>query len=91
MKRVLEIPFDKIMKNAGYDEKIIKEEIIKSNYQKVYNFNTNQYDDINNTKIIDPVKVLISALKNSISISSLLLTTQCLVINDNIRIEKPIL
>ena len=91
LKKVLEVPFNKIMENAGYDKDIIKKKIIESNYQLIYNFKLNDFENIKDTKIIDPLGVVIESLKNAVSIASLLLTTNYLVINDTIKIDKPIL
>ena len=76
MKKVLELPFLKIM------------QIKKSNYQKIYNFTTGCYEDIDTTIIFDPVIVAIEVLKNATSIATMLLTTNYLVINENIKKEK---
>ena len=91
LKKALEMPFKKIMENSAQDYLKIKEEIIKYKYSKIYNLKTKELEDIKNTNIIDPMKVITASLKNAVSISSLLLTTNYLVINDTIKIEKPIL
>lgn len=88
MKKVLEMPFVKIMENAGYEGKLKTQEIKNYNYQKVYNFKTNSYEDIDDTNIIDPVVVVVEALKNATSIATMLLTTNYLVINENLKHEK---
>lgn len=88
LKKALEVPFNKIMENSASDKDEIKKEIEESNYQKIYNFNTKKYESINETKIIDPLKVITTALKNAVSIASLLLTTNYLVINEKIEVEK---
>lgn len=83
IKSTLNKPFEKIMENAGEDYVVRKADIVSSNYEKIFNLETLKYDDIKNSKIIDPVLVLIEALKNSISIATMLLTTNYLVINEN--------
>lgn len=87
----LKVPFNKIMENAigNYDN--ISKEIEKANYEKIYNFDSNELEDINNTSIIDPTKVTIETLKNAVSIASMLLTTNYLVISENINVDKNIL
>ena len=82
IKSTLNKPFEKIMENAGEDYAVRKKDIISSNYEKIFNLETLKYDDIKNSKIIDPVLVLIEALKNSVSIATMLLTTNYLVINE---------
>ena len=46
---------------------------------------------ISKTNIIDPASVVIETLKNSVSISSMLLTTNYLIINEKDKIEKELL
>ena len=82
LKNSLKIPFQKIMINAGIDYKLIENDVLNN---KIYNFNTNKLEDINNTTIIDPKNVLIEAIKNAVSIASILLTTNYLVINENLK------
>ena len=88
IKKALQVPFEKIMNNASVNSQEIKEEIIKSNYRKIFNIEKNEFEDITNTNIIDPLNVVIESLKNSISIASILLTTDYLVINENEKYEK---
>lgn len=91
LKRSLEKPFEKVMDNLGLDYKEIKNNIIKNKYNLIYDYKTNDYISINNSNIIDPVDVLIEAFKNALSISSILLSTSSLVINENENLEKDIM
>ena len=91
IKNALNKPFEKIMENAGENANVRKKYIISSNYERIFNLDTLEYDDTNTTKIIDPVLVLIEALKNSISIASMLLTTNYLVINESLKNNNDIL
>jgi len=85
IKNALNKPFQKIFENAGLDYSNIKNDIINSNYNKIYNFETNGFENINITNIIDPYDVELFSLINAISISSILLTTNYLVINENLK------
>ena len=85
IKNALNKPFQKIFENSGIDYSNILNEIINSNYNKLYNFETNNFENINETQIIDPYIVEKYALINAISISSILLTTNYLVINENLK------
>ena len=86
----LEKPLEKVLSNLGLDNNI-KKDIINSNYNKIYDCNSNSLIDIDNCNILDPIDVVKVALKNSISIASLLLTTSSLVINENDKLEKDII
>ena len=82
MKKSLEVPFHKILENAGISSLEKYTKIKDSNYKLIYNIEKNDYESINDTKIIDSVLVVIESLKNAVSIASMLLTTNYLVIND---------
>ena len=88
MKKVLLMPFKKIMLNSGEDWAFRWKQIKDNNYQKVYNFITNNLEDVNKSQIIDPVKVTIEALKNATSIAGMLLTTNFLIINEKIKFDN---
>ena len=86
LKKSLEIPFYKIMENVGENTQLRKQEIINNNYKKI--FNLNKLESIKTTNILDPISVTITALKNATSIAAMLLTTNYLVINDNIELQN---
>lgn len=91
LRESLELPFRKIIENVGENYNLISAKIIDSDFNQIYNFETSRYEDIINTKIIDPVNVTIEALKNSCSIACMLFTTNYLVINENLATDKNIL
>lgn len=88
LKEALEVPFQKMLENAGSSNLSLKMDIKKSNYTKIVNFTTLELEDINNTEILDPKEVLITALKNAVSVAALLLTINYLVVNENESLEK---
>lgn len=90
LAKALEAPFEKMLENSGNTDKNIKKIIVDSNYQKIVNFKTLKLEDINKTKILDPSEVLLTAIKNAVSIATLLLSISYLVINENIHLEKSI-
>ncbi len=78
--KAVEAPLKQIAANAGLDGSVILWKITSSkraNYG--FNFLTNEYTDMVKTGIIDPTKVSRSALQNSASIASTLLTTESIV------------
>lgn len=81
LKKSLEKPFEKVIENLGLDYKEIKNNIIKNKYKVIYDYKTNDYISTNNSNIIDPVEVVITAFKNALSIAAMLLSTSSLVIN----------
>lgn len=81
LKEALTKPLEQILINANIELSFI-EQIKKLNYKKIYNLNTNDFEEINTTKILDPTLVVINSLKNACSIAGMLLTTSSLVINE---------
>ena len=73
----LEAPIRQICKNAGVEGSVIISEILKTNLG--YNALTDTYEDLRESGVIDPTKVLKVAIENSISVASMFLTTECAV------------
>lgn len=82
IKKALEKPFFQILQNADINEFEIYEQIKNSNFQKLYNINTNTYEEIKITSVLDPTEVIINSLSNACSIAGMLLTTSSLIINE---------
>lgn len=78
----LKEPLKQIIYNAGLDEKEIINQIKENNYQEIYNINKEMFEQIKTTQVIDPTSVVINSLKNAVSIASMLLTTNSLIINE---------
>lgn len=83
IKKSLQIPFEQIINNAGLDLKKIKNKIIKNNFELLYNINTDNYEALQNTEVLDSTLVLINAITSASSIATMLLTTNCLIINEH--------
>ncbi len=83
VRKALEAPIRQIAANAGItDIAVILETIIKANDNKTgWDFAKNEKADMLARGIIDPVKVTKSALLNSTSAASMLLTTEAAVVN----------
>ncbi len=88
--KVLEKPLQTILENAGFLSQQIMEEIKKENFEVIYNIEKQTLEKIEETKIIDPKEVVSYALENALSIASMLLTTNSLVINDTIEKNEEI-
>jgi chaperonin GroEL (HSP60 family) len=79
VKRLLEEPMRQIASNAGWEGSIVVEKVKEMKQDMGFNALTEKYDDMINTGILDPTKVVRTALQNASSIASLLLTTEGLV------------
>ena len=77
--KALSMPSYFIAENAGAVANIVVNKIAESQGGFGYNANTDKYEDLLETGILDPVKVTRIALQNAVSIAGLLLTTDCLV------------
>jgi chaperonin GroEL len=79
--RVLPSPLVTIVNNGGKDGSVVADEVLQKSGNIGYDANTGEYVDMYKAGIIDPVKVVRTALANAASIASLLLTTEALVTN----------
>ncbi len=80
VKRALEEPLRMIAQNSGHEGAVVVEKV-KSNSNANFGFNaeTETFGDLVEDGVIDPTKVVRTALQNAASIASLLLTTEALV------------
>jgi chaperonin GroEL len=82
--RALEEPIRQIANNAGQEGSIVVARVRESSDDNFgYNAQTDTYEDLVEAGVIDPTKVTRTALQNAASIASLLLTTECVIV------EKP--
>ncbi|GIW97312.1 MAG: 60 kDa chaperonin 2 [Pirellulaceae bacterium] len=79
--RSLSAPLRQIADNAGIDGSVVADEVSEKPLNTGFDANTGKYVDMLKAGIIDPVKVVRTALANAASISGLLLTTEALVTN----------
>ena len=77
----VESPIRQIADNCGIDGSVIADEVSQKATNIGYDANAGEYVDMFKAGIIDPVKVVRSALGNAASISALMLTTEALVTN----------
>lgn len=79
IKKALTMPCHCIAENAGAIGNLVVSKVSEGKGGFGYNANTDTYEDLVESGVIDPAKVVRSALQNSASIAGLLLTTDCLV------------
>lgn len=83
VRRVLEEPARQIIANAGLEPSVIVNKIKEGNGNFGFNAQTETFEDLFETGVIDPTKVARIALENAASVAGLLLTTECTIV------EKP--
>lgn len=79
LRRVLEAPVRQIAQNAGKDGAVVAEEVKKRKLNEGYNALHDRYEDLLKAGVVDPTKVVRSALENAVSAASMLLTTEVVV------------
>ncbi|MEZ6117346.1 MAG: chaperonin GroEL [Pirellulaceae bacterium] len=77
--RACRAPLTMIAENAGQDGGIVCERVLAEKGNNGYNALTDKYEDLVSSGVIDPTKVTRTALKNSASVATLLLTSDALI------------
>ena len=77
--RAIEEPMRWIATNAGHEGSIVVQKVRDMKEAEGFNAQTDTYEDLVESGVIDPAKVVRSALQNASSIASLLLTTEALI------------
>ena len=88
LKKALEAPIRQILKNAGLEASVLVNKI-KEQSSETYGFNahTEEFVDMLAAGVIDPAKVTKTALTNAVSVSGLILTSECAI--TEIKEDKP--
>lgn len=81
--RAVEEPLRQIVTNAGLEGSVICNKVKNASGNIGYNAKTDVYEDLVVAGVIDPAKVTKTALRNAASIASMILTTDCVIV------EKP--
>ena len=82
LRRALEAPIRQIATNAGVEGSIVVSKVRESKDANFgYNALTDVYEDMVEAGVIDPTKVVRTALQNASSIAGLLLTTEAVVVD----------
>ena len=80
VRRALQAPARQIAENAGEDGAVIVGKILESrDYAFGYNAQTGEYGDLVKQGVIDPAKVVRTALQDAASVAGLLVTTEAMV------------
>jgi chaperonin GroEL len=79
IRRAIEEPLRQIVGNAGLEGSIVVNKVKEGKDDFGYNAATDQYGALLSQGVIDPAKVVRTALQNAASVASLMLTTECLV------------
>jgi chaperonin GroEL len=88
IRRSIEEPMRQIVQNAGEEGSIVINKVREGKGNFGYNAASGEYGDLLDQGVIDPVKVVRSALQNAASVAGLMLTTEALVA-EKPKEEKP--
>ncbi|ERF83486.1 chaperonin GroEL [Bradyrhizobium viridifuturi] len=80
VRRAIQVPARQIIQNAGEDGSLVVGKLLESSsYSWGFNAATGEYQDLVKAGVIDPAKVVRTALQDAASVASLLITTEALV------------
>jgi chaperonin GroEL len=79
IRRALEEPLRQIANNAGQEGAVVVGKVLEMKGDEGFNALTEKYENLVDAGVIDPTKVVRSALQNAASIASLLLTTEAVI------------
>ncbi|MDP3414535.1 chaperonin GroEL [Falsiroseomonas sp.] len=80
VRRAIQAPLKQIAENAGKDGAVVAGEVLRTDtYTYGYDAQKDEYKDLVDAGIIDPTKVVRTALQDAASVASLLITTEAMV------------
>ena len=79
VRRAIEEPLRRIAENAGVEGSIVVDKVRNAKGNQGFNARTEEYEDLVKAGVIDPTKVVRTALQNAASVASMLLTTEAMV------------
>jgi chaperonin GroEL len=80
VRRAVQVPARQIVQNAGEDGSLVVGKLLENDdYNWGFNAATGEYQDLVKAGVIDPAKVVRTALQDAASVASLLITTEALV------------
>ena len=79
LKRALEAPLRQIAENAGLEGSIVFNKVLEGKDDYGFNAATETYENLLAAGVLDPTKVVRSAIQNAASVSALMLTTEAMI------------
>jgi len=83
LRSALEAPIRQIAENAGVDGSVVVQKTKEQKGAFGFNAKSMEYEDLIEAGIVDPTKVVRSALENAVSAASMFLTTECVVVDSD--------
>ena len=88
ISRAILAPLKRIAENAGINGAVIVEQVQQQDFEIGYNAAKNIFGNMYDLGIVDPAKVTRSGLQNATSIASMILTTECIIVDDLSTLNK---
>ncbi|XAO72517.1 MAG: chaperonin GroEL [Candidatus Vidania fulgoroideorum] len=89
LTKAMKNPFIQIMKNGGINYNIVLNKIKNKYFEYGFDLENNKFCNLVKNGIIDPTKVVIHAIKNAVSISCLIISSECAIYKkEKIKINK---
>jgi chaperonin GroEL len=82
ISRAIVAPLKRIAENAGINGTVIIGKVQEQEFEIGYNAAKNIFGDMYVEGVVDPAKVTRSGLQNATSIASMILTTECIIVDD---------
>ena len=82
IRKALEMPLRQIVANAGGEGSVVVNIVKEGTGDFGYNARTEKYENLITAGVIDPMKVSRVALQHAASIASMILTTECIIVNE---------
>jgi len=82
VRRAIEEPLRQIVQNAGGEGAVIVQQVIDGKDDYGYNARTGKFEKLLKAGVLDPTKVTRIAIENAASIASMLLTTECVIVEE---------
>jgi len=84
VKRAVEDPLRQIVANCGGEGAVILQKIKEGKDDFGYNARSEKFENLFSAGVVDPTKVTRIAIENAASIASMLLTTECVIVDEPI-------
>jgi chaperonin GroEL len=81
--RAILAPLRRITENAGINGPVVIEQVQEQEFEIGYNAANNTFENMYEVGIVDPAKVTRSGLQNATSIASMILTTECIIVDQS--------
>ncbi len=79
LKKAVTEPLRQIVQNAGYEGSVVLNKVLDEKSDFGFNAQTEKYENLLDSGVIDPTKVVRFAIQNAASVSGLMLTTEAMI------------